>query len=195
MACNSIIDSDFIFNCDDAPVAGIEADVVIAPLSDVDKSAVTFDGSNRVLMTNFQLKSGKTGFAFKGVKLTSASFFEKVAKERSNDQWRHGFSGVILNMTAANKLQLDNLNSDEKHVVIVEKKWKGTDSVEAFEILGYEKGLKLTSATGNSNENDGTASIELTSEEGYEENKVPCTLLMTDYSATKTAHTNKYAQA
>lgn len=195
MACTGLIDADLLFDCDDSSIAGLEVDVVIANRVDVDTTAVTYDGTNKVLMTNFQLKAGKTGYLLKGVKQVNSTNYELVIKETGTDKVKHIFNGLILTPSAANKLQLQNMKDGGDFVVIVEKKWKGAGDADAFEVYGIDSGLKLTASAYNSNENDGAITFSLTSEDGYEEPKYPVSLLETDYDTTKTAFTNKFAQA
>lgn len=194
MACTGLIDADILFNCEDASIAGLEVDVIIANRADVDITALTYDASNKLIATNFQLKAGKTGYLIQGVKQTNSSTHELVIKETSNDKVKHVFNGIILTPSAANKLQLQNMKDGGDFVIITEKKWKGTDDLDAFEILGLDSGLKLTASNYSSNENDGSITFSLTSVDGYEEPKYPLTLLETDYATTKTAFGNKFAQ-
>lgn len=195
MACNGLIDDDILFDCDNGSVGGLEVNVVLVNSSDVDVTALTYNATNKLLMTNFQLSSGNTGYSFQGVKQVNSTAFELVKKDTGADKKKHIFNGVILNLSAANKLQLEQMSEGGKYVAIVERKWKGASNADAFEVYGITSGLELNVATYNSNENDGTATIELSSVDGYEEPKFPLTLLMTDYATTKTAFDNKFIEA
>lgn len=195
MACDGLITSDILFDCDNPSIAGLEVNVLLFNRADIDLTAVTFDATNKLLMTNFQLKTGSTGYLLKGVKQVNSTSFEQVVKETGTDKVNHTFNGLILTPTVDNKLQLQNMKDGGDLVAIVEKKYKGEDNVEAFEVLGYNSGLKLTASTYNSNENDGAITFALTSEDGYEEPNYPYNLLQTDYAATQTAFGNKFAQA
>lgn len=195
MACNGLMDGDILFDCDYGTVAGIEVNVVLVNRSQVDVTATTYDVSNKVLMTNFALQSGNTGYTFQGVKQVNSTAFELVKKDTGADKYKHTFNGIILNLSAENKLQLQQMGEGGKYVAIVEKKWKGEDSEDAFDVYGIDSGLELNASTYNSNENDGTATIELSSADTYEEPKLPCTLLMTDYATTKIAFDSKFVEA
>ena len=120
---------------------------------------------------------------------------ELVKKEQSFDKFKHMFSGIILTLSAANKLQLQQMKEGGRYVVVVEKRWKGVADADAFDVFGIDSGLELNVATYNSNESDGTATIELSSVDSYEEPKIPVNLLLTDYATTKTAFDNKFIQA
>lgn len=195
MACNGVIDADILFDCDFPAIGGIEVNVVLINREQVDVTATTYSGTNKTLMTAFALTEGSsyTGYSFQGVKQVNSTAFELVKKETGPDKFRHVFNGIILNPSAENKLQLQQMAEGGKYVAIVEKKWKGEDNEDAFDVFGIDSGLELNVVTYNSNENDGTISIELSNAENYEEPKVPATLLLTDYATTKTAFDNKFA--
>lgn len=195
MACDGLLTSDILFDCANAMVGGVEVNVLLFNHKDIDKSAVTFSTTNKMIMTNFQLKAGKTGYLFQGVKQVNALKNELVKKELGPDKWKHTFSGIILNFSAENKERLMEMSEGGKYAVMVELKWKGASAVEAFQLGGYDSGLELNVATWATNENDGTVSIELSSSEGYEESKQVYTVLETDYTTTLTAFGNKFIQA
>lgn len=195
MACDGLLTNDILFDCDNAPKGGIEVDVLLINREDIDLSAVTFDGANKLLMTNLQLLSSKTGYLIQGVKQVQGASAELVKKETSTDAFKHIFSGVILNFSAANKLQLQSMAEGGSLVAVIELKWKGASNADAFQVLGYEAGLELNTMTWNTNENDGTVQIELSSVDGFEEPKMVLTLLETDYATTKAAFDAKFAQA
>ncbi|MFL9836946.1 hypothetical protein ABS768_05510 [Flavobacterium sp. ST-75] len=193
--CTGNLTADIVFDCANAPVAGIEQNVVLINKEDIDYANTTTSTDNRVIITNLQLKEGKTGYLLSGVKQSNGKAWELVKKENAPDKFKHTFSGVIFNASAANKQQADQLAMGAKYVVVVEQVWKGTDSSDAFEVLGLTSGLELSTMTNNSKENDNMIMFELASVDGYEEVTMPQTLLDVDYTATKTAFNNKFAQA
>ena len=193
--CTGNLTADILFDCVNAPIGGIEQNVILIKKEDIDVAATTTDASSRVLVTNLQLKPGKTGFMLTGVKQANGKAWELVKKENAPDKFKHTFSGVIFNPSAVNKQQADSLSKGAKYVVVIEQVWKGADSDDAFEILGLSSGLELMTMTNNSRENDNMILFELASADGYEETTMPRTLLDGDYAATKTAFTNKFAQA
>ena len=193
MPCDGLLTNDILFDCDNSMVGGIEVDVLIFNHKDINKSAVTFSPTNKTVMTNFQLKATKTGYLFQGVKQVNALKFELVKKELGPDKFKHTFAGTVLNFSAENKERLMELSEGGKVAVMVELKWKGASSVDAFQLGGYDSGLELQVATWATNENDGTISIELSSSDGYEETKPVISVLETDYATTATAFANKFA--
>lgn len=197
MACNGLLDANILFDCDYSAIGGLEVNVVIINRSQVDVTSTTYDGTNKTLMTAFALTTGSsyTGYQFQGIKQINSTAFELVKKDNGADKFKHIFNGIILNLSAENKLQLQQMAEGGKYVVIVEKKWKGEDNDDAFDVYGIDSGLELNVVTYNSNENDGTATIELSNVDTYEEPKVPATLLLTDYATTKAAFDNNFAAA
>jgi hypothetical protein len=193
--CTGNLTADILFDCANAPIGGIEQNVVLINKDDIDLSATTVDATNRILVTNLQLKPGKTGYLLTGVKQANGKAWELVKKENAPDKFKHTFSGVIFNPSAANKQQADSLSKGAKYIAVIEQMWKGTDSEEAFEVLGLNSGLELMTMTNNSKENDNMIMFELSSADGFEETTMPKTLLDVDYAATKTAFSNKFAQA
>lgn len=193
MPCEGLITANILFDCDNPPIGGIETDVLLINAEDVDITALTYNPANKIQLTNFALKATKTAYLLQGVKQVNGANSELVKKEIGTDKHKHVFSGVILNPSAANKLQATYLSEGGKYVVIIEQKWKGIDNDDAFVVLGLKSGLELQTMTWNTKENDGTISFTLESSEGYEEPTLPVNLLETDYATTKTAFDNKFA--
>lgn len=190
-----LLDADFVLSCDDKAKGGLESDVLLVNRDDVDYSAVTYDASNKTIVTNFQLVSGSTGYLLQGVKQVNTTAWELVKQEFSFDTFKHTFNGVILTPNSANKEQAEKLASGGKYVAIVNRKYKGTDNLDAFEVYGLESGLELETMTYGSNENNGVISFALSSAEGEDETGVPKTLVETDYATTLTAFQAKFAEA
>jgi hypothetical protein len=192
MACEGLITADILFDCNNPSVGGLEADVLLINENDIDIAALAVDGTNKIKLTNLALKAGKTAFLLQGVKQINGTSYELVKKEFGPDKFKHMFAGVILNPSAANKLQATFLSEGGKYIVVVEQKWKGANNADAFQVYGLRSGLELMTMTANSKENDGTISFTLESTEGYEEPTLPMTLLETDYATTKTAFDAKF---
>ena len=193
--CTGNLTADIVFDCANAPVAGIEQNVVLIKKEDIDYINTATSTDSRVVIDNLQLKAGTTGYLLTGVKQSNGKAWELVKKENAPDKFKHTFSGVIFNPTASNKEQANQLAMGAKYVVVIEQVWKGEANKDAFEILGLTSGLELSTMTNNSKENDNMIMFELASVDGYEEVTMPQTLLDGDYAATKTAFTNLFAQA
>ena len=197
MSCTAkYLSADILGNCEANPKTGLEVDVLLVPKKDVDMSNLTYDANNELLMTNFQLKSGNNAFKLDGVKGKDIHkyFFEKKDTDYTTG-YQHKFTGLVLNLTAANRNELYKLENGEEYVAIIEKKWKGADEKDAFYVLGIGVGLVGTVHTGSSVDNGGAEVFELQTKETDVESKPPVTLLHTDYATTKTAFDNKFAQS
>lgn len=193
--CTGKITANFVLDCDYLPIGGLTTNALLINFEDIDRTATTIDGTNRLLMTNLQLKAGKTAYLFTGVKQTNSKAYALVPKDTNVDKFSHTFKGSVFNPSVENKLQVANLALGSKYVAVIEQLWKGEDNEDAFEVLGYQSGLILTECTNGSTENDNTILITLASQEGYEEPSLPHNLLETDYATTKTAFDNQFAQA
>ena len=85
---NCLTDSlaaDFINDCDNLTVTGIESDVILIPLNDVDKTASIINVANRMLLDNLASASGKTGFLLEGVKQLNGYNWEFVPSEETTE--------------------------------------------------------------------------------------------------------------
>ena len=189
--CTGKLTDDILFDCAQAPVGGIEQNVILINWDDV--LSITPDANNRVLITDITLKPSKTGYLFTGVKQSSGKAWELVKKENAPDKFKHTFSAAIFNPSAANKQQADSLSKGSKYLAVIEQVWKGADNEDAFEVLGADSGLELMTMTNNSKENDNMILLSLASADGFEERTMPKTFLDGTYAATKTAFTNKFA--
>jgi len=191
--CEEKLTADIEKDCDNKPKGGIEVNVVILNFEDVDKATSTLDGVNDLILTNLSTFSGTAGFFIEGVKQVNGASFELIKKEESFDMWKHMFAGVLLAPSAANKKRLDEIASGGRYVVVVEKIWKGDSQADAFEVLGFDSGLVISTAVWNTKESDGVIKFELASEDGFEEPKMTLNNLETNFATTKIAFDAKYA--
>lgn len=193
--CENKLSADIIRNCDAHNSAGLETNVVLINIDDINRAALTLDVTNDLVVTDLATKSGTTGYLLEGVNQVFGASFELVPQEFSENRYKHTFSGVILTPSAANKKLLGELAGGGRYVAVVEKLFKGVNSVDAFEVLGLDVGLKVTTVTYSSKENQGVIQFELSSAEGMEEPKMPRNVLETDYATTKTSFDGKFATA
>lgn len=190
------LSADIANDCENLSISGIESDILLIPHGDVDKTATTLDATNPLLITDLVLKAGKTGFLLEGVKQTNGYNTEFVpGDEQTPDKNRHVIRGRILTPSAANRLQANKLGKGEAYMAVVNKKYKGAGSADAFLVLGWDAGLYLRSKTESSTENDGAILLELASKDTMLEKDDPKILLETNYDTTLTAFNNKFAQA
>lgn len=192
--CEDKLAADIQKDCDNTPVGGIEVNAVIINFDDIDKASSTID-TDDMTITNLATASGTSGFFIEGIKQVNGASSELVIKETSFDKFKHTFTGVVLNPSAANKKSMSNMTKGGRYVIVLEKKWKGTGQVDAFEVLGFESGLYVSEMNWNSNEDDGVIKFTLSSADGYEEAEMQRNLKETDYATTKTAFDAKFATA
>ncbi|MBL4820125.1 MAG: hypothetical protein JKY98_03905 [Gammaproteobacteria bacterium] len=190
--CEEKLTADILKDCDNKPVGGIEVNVVIINFEDVDKGSSTIDGANDLIITNLATNSGTQGHFLEGIKQVNGVSSELVKKEESYDMHKHVFAGVILTPSAANKKHAAELSSGNRYVVVVEKKFKGASQADAFEVLGWDSGLVISTMVYNSKESDGVIKFELASEDGFEEPELPRNLLETNYATTLVAFNAKF---
>jgi len=193
--CEDKLSADIIKDCDNKPIGGLEVSAVLINFDDIDKTTSTLDPTNDLIITNLSTFTGTAGFALEGIKQTNGASFELVKKEDTYDAYKHLFSGIILTPSAANKKSMAEIASGGRYVVVVEKKFKGADLDDAFEVLGWDSGLVISTLIWNSKEADGVIKFELASEDAYEEPEMTRNNLETDYATTKTAFDAKYATA
>ena len=193
--CEEKLTAAIAKNCDEKPQGGLEVNAVLINYDDIDFGASTEDGAIKLIITSLATDSGTQGFFLEGVKQTNSISVELVKKEDSFDMYKHIFAGVILAPSAVNKELLAQIASGGRYVVVVEKKWKGTDDADAFEILGWDSGLVISTLIYNSKEADGVIKFELASEDGFEEPEMSRNNLETNYATTKVAFDAFYATA
>ncbi|WP_417867949.1 hypothetical protein [Xanthomarina gelatinilytica] len=190
------LSADIAIDCDNLAIAGIEEDILLIPHDQRDTVATTFDPTNPNIMTALVLKAGSTGYLLEGVKQINGFNSEFVKGDSQTlNKHRHGIRGRILSPSAANRNQYDKLAAGKPYVAVVNKKYKGADSEDAFLVLGWESGIYLQTGTESSYENSGAIVLEMKSDDDQLENKSPKTLLETDYDTTLTAFNNKFAVA
>ena len=59
--CEDKLTGDIVKDCDNKPKGGIEVDVVIINMDDVDKTTSTIDPTNKFIITSLSTESGTTG--------------------------------------------------------------------------------------------------------------------------------------
>ncbi len=204
--CTGNLTADIVFDCANAPIGGIEQNIVLINKDDIDLTATILDPSNRLQVTSIKLKAGKTGYKLTGVKQANGKAWELVKKENAPDKFKHTFSGVIFTPNLDNKTQADKLSQGGKYIAVIEQVWKGAGNADAFEVLGLKSGLELITMTNSSKENDNMIVFELSSADGFEETTMPKTYyweptdpeseteMLQDYAERKTLFDNAFIE-
>ena len=196
MGCfTDTLSADVLVNCDYLGQGGIEDDVILIPHNDVDKTASTFNVSNRMLFDDLACKAGKTGFLLEGIKQAQGFLVEFVPGDDVLDKFRHSYDGVIASPTTANRLEASKLSKGEAYLVVIRKRFKGVAEADEFIVLGWDTGVYITVMTENSREADGMFKFTLSSKDKYLEYDMARNLLETDNATTLVAFNNKFATA
>ena len=190
--CFGKLTEDLSYDCDNIPASGIEVDVVLINIQDIDRSSTTLAAG---VVTNLQLLSGTVGVAIQGIKRVFNYTNTIVVREDGANMHQHAINLRITNMSAENRVEIEKLINTKGIVAVVEKKWKGTDNGDAFIVLGLDRGLRFSEGVENSEEADGAFTFTLQSLEAELEPKGPAVLLETDYATTRTAFAGKFVQA
>ena len=189
------LSASIVNDCDNLAIAGIEADVVLIPFANFDKAGSTINATNRILLDDLLCQSGTSGFKLEGIKQLNGFDSEFVPVAESVDRWKHTFRGVIMTPSAENRLQASKLSKGTSYLVVINKKYKGANSEDAFIVLGWDAGLYITEMTESSKDNNGAILFTLSSQEDTLEYDMPRNLLETDYATTLIAFDAQFVQA
>ncbi len=201
MAICGKIFSEQSWDCDNKPTGGIDQEIILINKSDINLTTTVLDrtltdsaGTHKV--TTLELKSGATGYSFSSIR--SKRLFSVGASININDDgpndWTHTLNTRVFNLCEESLVFLKGLGEGAEVVAVVQTNDKGTDSACAFQVYGFDKGLKLTEATYNSNENKGTIPLVLASAAPDFEPYPPMLYLDTDYATTLAAFEAKFSQ-
>lgn len=189
MSCINKLTANISYDCSTTNRAkgGLEEKAVLINISDIDLSALTMSGST---ITNLTLKSGATGYEITTIKQLN-SIASEFSVNDGLDTYLQSFSGRVFGQGAADVEVIKQL-SKGNFVVVVETKYKGTGSVDAYKVLGAENGLKMSEGSFTSLENDGSFLFTLSSVENFGESDPYKLYLETSYTATKTKFDNLF---
>ena len=193
------IANDILQDCANIPVAQYEQRVLLIPASVLPASGITFDGTNpNSLITAIALASSETGELIEGIMnktwINGGNTFVNAAD--ASPGFIHQLNGIrILDPSQEKRDEINKLATGGATVfAVIERKWKGTASLDAFLFHGVKYGLVIPDGgiIDNSNENDGAIVITLQTPEGFKEPNLPHVFVDTDYATTvTTVWTNK----
>jgi hypothetical protein len=192
------IGADILQDCSNRPTAQLEQKVLIIPSSQLPASGITYDGTRPdSLITAIALSTG-TGYLIEGILqktwINHGNTYVNPADGTAGSI--HMINGIkILDPSVEIRDEINNLAFGGGTVfAIVERKWKGTSSLDSFLFHGLKFGLVIPDGglVDNSAENDGAMVITLQTPEGFKEPNIPHVFVDTDYATTQTAvWTNK----
>lgn len=180
--CSPKITADVIYDCADKSKKGLDGGrAVIINWNDIDRAGSTEAGA---IISDLVLASGESGFAaewFKDLASVNSAF---APSTEDIDGFLHNFICRIPTSSAENAERAREL-AQGRFVIVVETKYKGASSAEAFKVLGWENGLKLSEMTWNTLENSGAIPYTAATEEGDTESYPYNVFLETDYATSK----------
>jgi len=165
MACNTKLTDSILFSCADTPIKGLAAGkAVIINYDDIDRASTTSSAS-----TITDLVTSADGFSIEWYKELASTSSAFAPNSEDIDGFTHSFLGRIPTTTAENAIRARELKNG-LFVVVVETKYKGVDSDDAYKVYGFDNGLILSEMTQSSAENSGSMLFTLsTSESAYEQ--------------------------
>lgn len=184
MATCDNINADILYDCDNPPSGGANDRLILFNYDDINGN-VTIDPSNKIIFTNITLASGKRGYVFEGLNNSNEPRSEMIKGRYVNGYDHEVMFKVFLNSPAA-KAQLQRLDG-AKVVALVQNNHKGEDGNAAFEIYGYETGLRLQELTRTiaDAETQGAYNVVIRNDEVSRPSSLPQTLWDTDFATTK----------
>lgn len=179
MACENKIVKNITSDCETQKVAGLEQVVYLINRTDID--SITYDITNKSLVTGLDLASGEVAYKLVGTKKSLNCGSERVVSDDAPDSFKHKF---MFNGYEYDSASVENMDNMADVVVIVEKKDKKVED-GTFVIFGLGSGLYVSTDTSSENDSNGVRKIELTSQDGQLEKNSQNNLLVTDYATTK----------
>lgn len=170
-------------DCDNPIFGGLDVEVYLANVADVDASTITYDSGNPTLITNWVANS-PIFYTYEGQR-NSNNDKTTLKKTKYTTNFDHELSMVVFNVNAAAKLQLEKL-SRGLVVAIVKNNYKGATGSCKYEVLGLGNGLELATLERDKSNADtqGAFAITLKTPDGYSEPHLPATIYTTNESTT-----------
>lgn len=170
MACDSI-DRGSSADCDNLPVGGTEARLILMNNSDILEIAEDVDGN----ITGITLNPGATAFEFLGFRNDMKGTQEVLTPDVGPSRFKHG---VGLNIYELTQLQKNNIEKIARGNLVAILENRGKDE-NAHEVFGKGVGLQIVPGViRNAHENGGLYVLSLATPdgEGLTEPKLPQTL-------------------
>lgn len=182
MAACSSIDRGSSADCDNLPVGGTEARLILINTDDIEGYTEDADGN----ITDITLEASATGFEFTGFRNDMVATQEVLTPDVGPSRFKHGVGLKIYELTQLQKNNIEKIARGNV-VAIIENRGKDENSHEVF---GKGVGLQIVpQVIRNAHENGGLYVLNLATPdgEGLTEPKLPQTLKVTAGSATQYA--------
>lgn len=182
-------------NCDDKMVTGLQDEVMLINIDDIDKDASTFDATNPLIVTAITLKT--TSPAASGYKIEGINFSNEhntaLVKRRFINGWDHNLMFRVFDNTPDTKKFVKEA-VDARFVAIIKNRYSNRNAatnagVTIYEVLGWEYGLEITEATRDTmdEESSGGWVLQAACDETVKEPQLPYTFWVTDEATTELA--------
>lgn len=182
--CNFGITADILKDCAAPPTAGVEEVMYVMNRRDLNLGSVTYDSTNKHLVTAMALGAGTKAYKVEGFKKEIDAGFDLVTSDTNIDKFTQYVKFESWQLDAAATKALDGLSD---LVVIVERKNKGDAGDGAFQVYGLQTGLYKSSDTMRANSESGKRIIELTNQAEEESTVSYHVFFAATYAATKAA--------
>jgi hypothetical protein len=184
MATCDDLTAGILYDCDNPPSGGANDRLILFNYDDINGN-VTVDPTNSLLFTDITLASGVTGFVFEGIN-NSNEPRSAMVKGRYVNGYDHEVIFKVFKNSPQAKAQLQKLDG-AKVVALVQNNHKGEDGNAAFEIYGYETGLRLQELERviADSELQGAYNVNIRNDEVSRPSSLPHTLWDTDFATTK----------
>jgi len=184
MALCDKINEDILYDCANPPTGGANDRLILFNHDDINGN-VTIDPTNSLVFTDITLASGVRGYVFEGLN-NSNEPRSAMVKQRYVNRYDHEVIFKVFKNSPDAKAQLQKLDG-AKVVALIQNNHKGEDGNAAFEIYGYETGLRLQELERvvADAELSGAYNVTIRNDEGASPSSLPQTLWDTDFATTK----------
>lgn len=181
--CINKLSGDLLFDCDDRPKVGLANQrAVLINYQDIDFGSSTSTGATITALT---LKEGATGYKFEWYKELASGNIAFTPNTEDIDGFGHNFLGRLATTSAMNAESAKELAAG-KFVVVFETQYQGLNQLDAFKVLGWGSGLRLSEMSMNTLENSSSLLFTLATAENQPEQYPYQIFLETDYTTTAT---------
>lgn len=180
--CAPKITADMIYDCADKPKKGLDGGkAVLINFADIDRASSVVAGAT---ITDLVLAAGLTGYSMEWYKdLASANTSFSPSTEDVDGFLQNWL--CRMGVPSADVAERSRELKEGRFVIVAELRYKGTANAEAFVVLGWDNGLKLSELTWNTLENSASVLFTLATEEGDYEEYPFMKFLETDYATSK----------
>jgi hypothetical protein len=182
MSCGDV-DQDLALDCDAPLQAGVRATLFICNKEDI--STETY-GTNKMLLTDLVMKTGKQFFTIEGVKQSTKPTVEMVKGTLIN-KWKHTVKFLGLSIDVAFNDQIRRF-ADGNYVAIIKNFETGVAGENTYDVYGIGAGIMGEAITRDpfNKDTSGGWEITLASQETTLESKPPVRLFKTSSATTET---------